>query len=55
MLNVEVSQAGSAQTITAQDGTITGTSNSFDVETGGIDPDNSSLRANQITVEAGSS
>ncbi|MCA1800628.1 MAG: Ig-like domain-containing protein, partial [Actinobacteria bacterium] len=33
--NVSVSQAGSDQTITATDGSISGTSNEFDVQTGG--------------------
>ena len=52
-VNVTVSNAGTNQTITAEDGLITGTSNTFDVQSGGIDATNSSVTANPTTLQAG--
>ena len=52
-VNVTVSDAGTGQTITAEDGAITGTSNTFDVQTGGVDAVNSSVAASPITLQAG--
>ncbi|MDZ7755145.1 invasin domain 3-containing protein [Rhodohalobacter sp.] len=36
------------------DGTITGTSNTFDVQSGGVDADNSAVTADPVTLQAGS-
>ncbi|MCA1800516.1 MAG: hypothetical protein LC650_04410, partial [Actinobacteria bacterium] len=52
-VNVTVSDAGTAQTITAEDGAITGTSNTFDVQSGGVDAANSSASADPTTLQAG--
>ncbi|WP_340103379.1 filamin/ABP280 repeat domain-containing protein [Rhodohalobacter sp. 8-1] len=54
-VNVTVSNAGTGQTITAEDGLITGTSNTFDVSSGGIDAVNSSVSASPLTLQAGQS
>jgi hypothetical protein len=54
-VNVTVIDAGAAQTITAEDGVITGTSNTFDVQSGGVDGSNSSASADPATLQAGQS
>jgi len=53
VFEVSVSNAGAGQTITAEDGAITGTSNGFDVQSGGIDAANSSVAASPLTLQAG--
>ncbi|PKD43291.1 invasin domain 3-containing protein [Rhodohalobacter barkolensis] len=52
-LDVSVSEVGSGQTITATDGALTGTSNTFDVQSGGVDPDNSAVSADPTNLQAG--
>jgi adhesin/invasin len=52
-VNVTVSNAGTGQIITAEDGSITGSSNTFDVQSGGIDAANSSVTASPLTLQAG--
>ncbi|WP_158551364.1 Ig-like domain-containing protein [Rhodohalobacter sp. SW132] len=54
-LDVEVSEAGSNQTITADDGSFSSTSNEFTVESGGIDTDNSSVIADPSELQVGNS
>ncbi|MCA1800548.1 MAG: hypothetical protein LC650_04575, partial [Actinobacteria bacterium] len=54
-VNATVSDAGTDQTLTAEDGAITGTSNEFDMESGGIDAANSSVSASPLTLEVGQS
>ncbi|MCA1800627.1 MAG: hypothetical protein LC650_04985 [Actinobacteria bacterium] len=54
-LDVTVSNAGTSQTISAEDGSITGTSNEFDVQSGGVDAANSSASADPTTLQAGQS
>ncbi|MCA1800162.1 MAG: hypothetical protein LC650_02565, partial [Actinobacteria bacterium] len=51
--DVALSQAGSDITLTAEDGLVAGTSNAFDVQSGGVDAANSSASADPTTLQAG--
>src|SRR6056297_3089000 len=52
-VNVSVTNAGIDQTITAEDGSIMGTSNTFNVESGGVSATNSTASASPVSLEAG--
>jgi hypothetical protein len=54
-LDVTVSEAGADRTITAADGDISGTSNTFDVQSGGVDAGESEVTADPATLTAGGS
>jgi hypothetical protein len=51
--SVTVSEAGTSRTITATDGNTTGTSNEFDVESGGVSASESSVSAEPTTLTVG--
>jgi hypothetical protein len=53
--SVTVSEVGTGQTITATDSNITGTSNDFDVESGGVSASESSVSVDEATQTAGNS
>ncbi len=52
-LNVIVSETGTNETISADDGSISGISNEFEVESGGVDAENSNVSANPTNLEVG--
>jgi len=51
--DVTLDDATDNQRITAEDGSVTGTSNAFDVESGGVDAGNSGISVNPTTLAVG--